>query len=469
MKVPALLTNFLRFLFLIFWGITSDSAVFGEQQVESRHDAARPWSSFPTKTLEDLSGFKTATIPLTQFGGRKDLLQAPTGYFRVAQINGRWWLIDPEGGPFISAGMVGVRAQTAFSSQEAYTRLFGGNLMKWGDDTLSMLRDYGFNNSGAWSDVETIRHSKKPLPYTVILSMAEGFARKKHLSGGTAEKRFLDNCIPVFHPDFPKYCDEVCAKLDALKSDAFLLGYFSDNELPGEFKTLDKMLAMDEKQPDLAPLRKAAWDWLRQRQGHTPNPAAITHEDRAAFVGYVFETYFKITTAAIRKHDPNHFCLGSRFHYPVREWAFVWEAAGHYVDVIAMNYYNTWAPSESDLNNWYKWSKKPCLITEFYTKGEVTGMGNTGGAGWLVHTQNDRGLFYENFTMELLRSKTCVGWHWFLYMDNDPANTKVGGSNKDSNKGILNTAYVPYSPLISHMKKINLNLYSIVDYFDTHH
>ena len=129
MKVPANLPLYLKCLFLVFCGIASGPAIFAEQQVESRHDAGRPWSSFSTKTVEDLSGFKPTAVPLTQFGGRKDLLQAPTGYFRVAQLNGRWWLIDPEGGPFISAGMVGVRAQTSFSSHEAYTRLFGGNLI----------------------------------------------------------------------------------------------------------------------------------------------------------------------------------------------------------------------------------------------------------------------------------------------------------------------------------------------------
>jgi hypothetical protein len=39
------------------------------------------------------------------------------------------------------------------------------------------------------------------------------------------------------------------------------------------------------------------------------------------------------------------------------------------------------------------------MITEFYAKGEDSGMGNTGGAGWLVKTQKDRGTFYQNFIL----------------------------------------------------------------------
>ena len=46
---------------------------------------------------------------LNQYGGWDDgpKLQA-TGYFRVAQHNGRWWLIDPEGRLFWSHGINGV-------------------------------------------------------------------------------------------------------------------------------------------------------------------------------------------------------------------------------------------------------------------------------------------------------------------------------------------------------------------------
>ncbi len=95
-----------------------------------------------------------------------------------------------------------------------------------------------------------------------------------------------------------------------------------------------------------------------------------------------------------------------------------------------------------------------------------SGMSNTGGAGWVVKTQRDRGLFYENFTLGLLESKVCVGWDWFKYMDNDPSDTKADPSNRDSNKGILNNRYEPYDPLLEAMKRINERTFSLVDYFD---
>jgi hypothetical protein len=91
------------------------------------------------------------------------------------------------------------------------------------------------------------------------------------------------------------------------------------------------------------------------------------------------------------------------------------------------------------MQNWYNWSGKPFLVTEFYTKGMDSGLGNTTGAGWIVPEQKDRGYFYQNFVNELIKAKTCVGWHWFTYMDNDPENPNSDASNKDSNKGTNNS------------------------------
>jgi hypothetical protein len=92
---------------------------------------------------------------------------------------------------------------------------------------------------------------------------------------------------------------------------------------------------------------------------------------------------------------------------------------------------------------------------------------NRTGAGWLVHTQNDRGLFYQNFVLALIESRACIGWHWFKYQDNDPDDPNAEPSNVDSNKGIVNRFYQPYSPLLAKMRELNLRMYELADLFDS--
>jgi hypothetical protein len=94
-------------------------------------------------------------------------------------------------------------------------------------------------------------------------------------------------------------------------------------------------------------------------------------------------------------------------------------------------------------------------------------MANTSGAGWLVKTQRERGQFYENFTLGLLQSKVCVGWHWFKYIDNDPDDKTVDPSNIDSNKGVVNNRYVPYQPLLDSMKRLNQRAYGLISFLDS--
>ena len=93
-------------------------------------------------------------------------------------------------------------------------------------------------------------------------------------------------------------------------------------------------------------------------------------------------------------------------------------------------------------------------------------MTNKSGWGWTVRTQNDRGLFYENFALQLLESKGCVGFDWFLYRDNDPNDLTADLSNRDSNKGIIDNYGNEYTELTSHMKTLNDQKYSLIKFFD---
>jgi len=278
---------------------------------------------------------------------------------------------------------------------------------------------------------------------------------------------YPNRCIPVFHPDFETFCDEYARQLSATKSDPWLLGHFSDNELPIVSDMLDKSLQLDANNPDLRYGYEAANKWLDRRKAKEAGPKDITDVDRKAFLAHAIERYYEITTNAIRRHDSNHLCLGPRLHGRALRLPEMFRAAGKYLDVIAVNYYSAWGPDTERMTMWSRESGRPFMITEFYAKGHDSGLPNNSGAGWLVPTQKDRARFYQHFTLGLLESKSCVGWHWFKYRDNNPEDLSTDPSNRDSNKGIIDYKYKPYVKLLEDMKKLNNKLYDLIDYFDS--
>ena len=435
--------------------------------VKAKSKPAAAWKEYPTRTLDQLPGFKPVAGPpaLSKYGGRTGRKADATGFFHASKVGDRWWLVDPEGCLFIHVGVASVAPGSSAAMKAALTEKFGDQA-KWAAATTQLLRESGFNGAGAWSNGPLLRGAPRPVAYTLIWNFMSTFGKKKALtSQQPGHMGYVNDCIPVFDPDFPAFCEEHAKALAATKDDPWLVGHFSDNEMPGMKNLLDKFLSLDATQPSQAPGRRAAEKWLANRRGKDASAKDITDEDRDEFRGYVFEKYFEITTKAMRKVDPNHMCLGSRLHSSEKTSPATFRGAGKHLDAIAVNYYGVWTPDAQTLANWTAWSGKPVMITEWYTKGADTPLKNSSGAGWIVPTQNDRGLFYENYTLALLESKTVVGWHWFKYMDNDPEDLATDPSNRDSNKGLVTIRYEPYAPLMEHMSRLNRNVYALTDYF----
>jgi hypothetical protein len=419
------------------------------------------WKIEAVRTVEDL-GDLAPEPALDHFGGRADKSAAKTGFFYVRQIGDRWYVVDPDGHLWLGTGMVDVSPGPQANS-------------RWAMDASKLLSDSGFNFFGAWSTTIPLEAVPHPLVYTLIgrsglatnksSGFMTAFAYSRHVAHmGTGNAAFDNDCIPVFSPDFEAFCDSYAKPLAQFKSDPYLLGYFTDNELP--MPKLENYLALDPNDPTMGSGYAAAKAWLIARKGPGATVASITDDDRYAWAGFVFDRYYRLTTAAIRKYDPNHLCLGSKLNGRTLRSPGIFAAAGKYLDVVSTDYYGVWNPAPSNVRQWTTWSGRPVLVAEFYAKGVDSGMGNTTGAGWLVPTQNDRGLFYQTYTLGLLESKTCVGWSWFKYMDNDPNNKSADPSNRDSNKGIVSIDDKAYVPLLGQMRDLNKHIYAAADKFD---
>ena len=399
---------------------------------------------------------------LDQYGGRLDGKAPATGFFYPKMIGDRWWLIDPDGGRFIHKAIVAVSQNGGTNAHAALLKKFG-NESNWVAGTTELLHANGFNGLGAWSDTERFGKAPQQLVYTRIWDFMSRYGSKR---GGTYQQSghigYPKDCIFVFDPEFERFCDSYARQLAKSKDDPWLLGHFSDNEMPFKAEALNNYLELPTQDPG----HQAALAWLQQRHGPQASARDITTQDRNDFLAVVTDRYYGIVSRAIKKYDPNHCFLGSRFHGPELNFPEVFQAAGKYVDVMAVNYYRTWTPSQKQLKMWSQQSGRPILITEWYVKGEDSGLPNNSGAGWIVKTQGDRGRFYQNFTLGLLESKVCVGWHWFKYIDNDPLEPGTEPSNRDSNKGIVTSRYEPYPALLEEMKPLNDRVYVLADYFD---
>jgi hypothetical protein len=423
------------------------------------------WKPYPTRTLADLPAIAAAPADagLDRFGGRTDRRAKATGFFRAERLGGRWWLIDPDGGLLINRSVVSVTMQRTAGAVAALQKKYGGE-EPWAAQTAALLHEHGFNGLGAWTDTTRLRAAPQKLAYTQIWNFMSSYGKKR---GGTYQlpghTGYPKDAIFVFDPEFETFCDEHAKQLAATKDYPWLLGHFTDNELPLKREALAGFLSLPETDPGFG----AAHAFLRERHGAAATAKDITDDDRQAFLALVVDRYLGVVTRAIRRYDPNHLVLGSRFHGAQVRYPETFRAAGRYLDVVAVNYYNAWSADRELVAMWERESGKPYMITEWYAKGmDVPGLANVSGAGWVVKTQRDRGLFYENFTLSLLESKGCVGWHWFKYIDNDPEDTKADPSNRDSNKGIVSNRYEPYTAVLASMKRINEHIYRLIDHFD---
>jgi hypothetical protein len=209
---------------------------------------------------------------------------------------------------------------------------------------------------------------------------------------------------------------------------------------------------------------------LDERKGKINSGVSdITPEDVDAFKAYCLDSYLSITKNVLRMYDPNHMFIGQRFYSWTSELVSpaMLDVAGRYMDIVSINHYTKWTPSQQDFENWSNWSGRPIIVSEFYVKGEDSGLPNNTGIGWIVPTQRDRGLFYENFVISLLKTKKCVGWQWFKYQDNDPEDLTADPSNIDSNKGLVKWNFERYDEMIDLMEEVNLQIYNLIEFYDT--
>lgn len=428
----------------------------------------------------------------TKWGGIADDSSCGSGFFRVDERDGVFWLVDPDGGRFISRGVNTVRFDQdhvgttdrvpyADTCREKY-----GSQHIWRAAAANRLASWKFNTLGCWSDELVASAGSSLLAIAPTAALGASFRLHRR------DEIFPDVFDPAFLNHIRGSAKDRCTKQ---RNEAGLLGTFIDNELywSPDWQGADELLTLFLNLPAHRPGRVAAIMRLEERYrefsqfnavwrtparswaefgtiGHVEAPffrmppgglndaletkANLANPTRAAFfadcdafVAVVAEAYFELCVSAIKAADPNHLVIGSRFGYQPQPNVIA--AAGRYLDVVSFNCYEFDASPVIDA---YAATGKPCLISEFSFRGDDSGLPNSRGVGPRVESQLQRAQCFERYVTAALKKPAVVGYHWFEHAD-QPAEGRFDGEN--SNFGAVTIEDEVYTALTETMTSVN--------------
>jgi len=417
--------------------------------IQAKSTYAGGWGNQQTKMVGLIPCFSMVADgkdDYTRYGTYKYLRTDSTGFFYVKKIDGRWWMVDPNGYAGINMGVC------SFGS---------GNVQ----NDYDLVKQNGFNGTGNFltSDGQTSSlynpSNYNLFSYTRKLNFFLNYKNVRNTYYPNTPSTVLGSLeyVTVFDPAFATYCDQI-AKSVALPAvnERDLLGYFTDNEI--NFNQ-DQLQNIVRDLPVGDACRDSALVFATSR-GLTATDcinysANVTETIKQDFAILLATKYFRTVSAAIRKYDPNHLILGSRLNGRPRAIQGVVNASEKYMDVTSVNFYDKFSPNDQiALSTWT--NDKPCIVTEFYIKDINILPTTQAGAGWYVNSQATRGDFYQNTCLQLLKNKCFIGWQYFKYQD-----------DSDSNKGMVNASGTEYTGMTSLMNELNSQVYHLCDFYDS--
>ena len=478
------------------------------------------------RSMETLSGFNSTVITeYDEYGGitNMGIKGEATGFFHTEKQGDRTYIIDPLGNPFFSVGINSASIGATENQKNASIEKYGSS-ENFYNEVGDTLRGIGVNTY--WGgDIEFFNTRK--LNRAIGLRAISSYMEHLNLSVGTGgSAAYLhNNTMNVFDPDFKTFCvTNAQAKLaEYSNDDPYILGIYSDNEIPAEYNMLYRYLTIDPSEPVNAFSYATAWTWLMR---HTGNPNAslddITDGMYEEFKAFVYNRYFSSVVESVKEVGfDNYMYLGNRIHSDNYTSEGYLRTAGKYVDLLTSNLYGGLTPKFETMETMYKYSGKPFLVTEFFAKAQDAldmngyALGNQHNAGMVVATQAERAIYYEHYAMLLLESQICVGWTWYRFRDNDQTiftdgagnlyratnyqnneinaytNVVTGAvyengpalapslsvyykgesdtSNLGSNKGFFDNKMNLYEELAGAVERVTDNIIGLIEYFDAIH
>lgn len=457
---------------------------FGQVDALSWPGKATAETELAARLSNDLLRLRARPRPdvFDRFGGWASGPQREaTGWFRTEKIDGRWWLVDPDGHLFWSAGAccVGWEAATPLTKAREAAGFFAWlpptndplaaigltttrdkrrvnfpamNLRRaFGEDWVNTAAELthlrmqacGINTLGAWSSTEVARQQRTP--YT--------------LTTGTWWPLWKTDDGHVPEPFDPAFTNGLRKSLEAFawaKDDPWCLGVFIDNELewPDDFTGL--FLKTDANQPgkrwavgrlqekhhDIDALNRAwgtelaDWDALLKRSDLAATKGMRADMD-ALYLAYA-RAYFAACRSVLHDVLPHRLYLGCRTH---RGPPVLGRAAQGLVDVFSVNSYERTAVAHQVQGD----ADLPVLAGEFHFGAIDRGVPGQGLRS--VHDQVQRGRAYAGYLAGALRDPRFVGVHWFQWLDQSAAG-RPGENYQVGFVDVAGNAYPEFSAIV---------------------
>ncbi|MCC6696512.1 MAG: hypothetical protein IT365_12845 [Candidatus Hydrogenedentes bacterium] len=427
-----------------------------------------------------------------------------TGWFRTEQIDGKWWLVTPDGHLFLSMGMDCVDAGNPtfveqrerwfdwlpasddplfgsmyqdVSGAHSMAEVVGGegrvfdfyaaNLARkygpdwaaqWRETTRRRLHAWGFNTIGVWSQEDAVKQCG--MPYVASSGLMGGFRRIE--GGGGYWAKMPD----VYDPGFARAVEAGIAP-EARKHGAnrLCIGLFADNEMAWEAIRAGTLASPVDQPCRVAQIEvlkqkyetigalNVAWetnasDWDSLRVPSKAN--ARCNGDLEDFVYAFAHRYFSQVRDAIKRESPHLLYLGCRFSIAPET---VVRACSDVADVVSFSLYYPYIGRDFRLGK--QAADKPVLIGEFHFGAMDRGMFHMGLVG--AANQEERANCYERYVHSVVDHPAFVGCHWFQYVDHPVTGRWYDGEN--FNIGFVNVVDSPYPEMVEAAKAVHAEMY----------
>lgn len=324
----------------------------------------------------------------------QDAAPARTQSIGLAEIDGRTWLITPDGKPFFAHGITHVTNRSLSKDYGAVSKA---------------CKDLGFNAYGYGCPPEL----KKDMPYVegrnyVPISMYRS-------KGGSF--RFIVIFDPQVQQRLATQVKQTCLQN---RDNPNLIGYYWTDlgAWPLKNSIGKNWVDFTRDLPADAPGRKAYDEFVNIWNGDDAEARDL------AFLRLIAREYFHVMGEANRKHDPDHLIFGDRFAFNtiVPE---VLEELVPWVDAIAIQPPFQPGFPEAKYQEIHELTGKPILICDFAIRFQD---GDKSIRGWkLQEDARAAGVEYAKYIHAALVTPYIIGAFWCNPIDSTGAFNKGGG------------------------------------------